>query len=131
MDRKKQQLGMNPSTASAKLIKDLLFDFVIKSGHKCFRCGGILTRDTFSIEHKVSWLNSDNPLKLFFDINNIAYSHLVCNVAASSGVKGKITIRKGRIAHGISGYRKMSCRCNICKTAYSKARKEKYTRLKT
>ena len=131
MDKKKQQLGINPSTASGKLLKDLLYDFVVKANHTCFRCGGKLTRETFSIEHVVPWLDSEDPVSLYFDIDNIAYSHLTCNVLMSRGSKGKITIRKGRIAHGTSGYRKMNCRCEVCKSAYSTARKEKYIRLRT
>lgn len=79
-----KQLGMNPSTASGRLVKDLLFKFVIEAGHKCFRCNGTLTRDTFSIEHKISWLDSDNSVGLFFDLDNIAYSHRSCNSAAGS-----------------------------------------------
>jgi hypothetical protein len=79
-DKKAEQLGMPGGTASHRLLKDLLFDFVIKAGHKCFVCGEKLTRDTFSIEHKVPWLDSENPKDLFFDLENIAYSHLRCNI---------------------------------------------------
>ena len=131
MKNKQAQLGINPSTAQGRLVKDLLFDFVIKSGHKCHKCGIELTRETFSIEHIIPWLDSENPIELFFDLNNIAYSHLSCNVSDSRGSRGKVTIRSGRISHGISGYRKLKCRCEVCKSAYSIARKEKYGRLKT
>jgi len=81
--KKTLQLGMNPSTASGRLNKDLLFAFIEAAGHKCFRCGEDLTRDTFSIEHKEAWLDSTNPVGLFFDLGNIAYSHLTCNIKAS------------------------------------------------
>lgn len=27
------------------------------------------------------WLDSDNPISNFFDLNNIAFSHLKCNIA--------------------------------------------------
>lgn len=87
MDKKQVQLGMNPSTASGRLIKDLLYNFVIESGHVCFRCEMPLTRETFSIEHMVAWLDSKNPIELFFDPNNIAYSHLRCNSLASRRYK--------------------------------------------
>lgn len=83
MDKKKVQLGMNPGTASYKLVKDLLFNFVNEAGHKCFRCGGDLNRENFSIEHKVRWLDSVNPLGLFFDLSNIAFSHRSCNYGAT------------------------------------------------
>jgi hypothetical protein len=32
-----------------------------------------------SIEHKESWMNSNTPIKKFFDLNNIAFSHKNCN----------------------------------------------------
>ena len=74
---------MNPSTASHRLIKDLLFSFITKEEQKCFQCGGELTRDTFSVEHKIPWLHSEKPLDLFFDLDNIAFSHLGCNSRAA------------------------------------------------
>lgn len=83
MDKKSEQLGMNAGTASHRLTKDILFQFVVSGGHKCYRCGEELQRDNFSIEHKEPWLDSGNPVQLFFDLNNIAYSHLSCNVSAA------------------------------------------------
>lgn len=81
MDKKTLQLGMNVSTAQHRLLRDVLFSLVMKVGHTCFKCGGELTRETFSIEHKTPWLDSEDPLRSFFDIENIAFSHFVCNVS--------------------------------------------------
>jgi len=81
--KKQNQLGMNPSTASGRLVKDLLFKFVKEKHPNCFRCGGPLTRETFSIEHKTPWLDSDDPVGLFFDLDNIDFSHHSCNVKAA------------------------------------------------
>ena len=81
--KKQMQLGMNASTASHRLVKDLLFSFVEKSGHVCHQCGKPMTRDDFSIEHKTPWLDSEKPQELFFDLNNIAFSHKWCNIAAA------------------------------------------------
>jgi hypothetical protein len=39
-----------------------------------------MTRETFSVEHKVAWLNSEDPLRFFFDLENIDYSHISCNI---------------------------------------------------
>lgn len=39
--------------------------------------------DELSIEHKTPWLDSEDPKALFFDLNNIAFSHLSCNVSAA------------------------------------------------
>ena len=82
--KKHDQLGMNPSTASNRLIKDIIFDFVGKNGmNKCHHCGKQMLRENFSIEHIVPWLDSVDPAGIFFNINNIAYSHLSCNVDAA------------------------------------------------
>lgn len=90
LEKKKEQLGMHPSTASGKLLRDIIFEsVVIKNKHTCYLCGGELTRDTFSIEHKDPWLDSDDPSANFFDLDNIAYSHLSCNAGASRQPKRK------------------------------------------
>jgi len=81
--KKSEQLGMNPSTASHRLVKDVLFKLLIEAGHTCFQCGEELTRDTFSIEHMEPWLDSEDPLGLYFNLENIAFSHKSCNYAAS------------------------------------------------
>lgn len=82
-EKKQKQLGMNPSTASARLVKDVLYKLVVQTGQNdCFVCGKPVSRDTFSIEHKVAWLDSIDPVKLFFDTDNISFSHLSCNVGA-------------------------------------------------
>lgn len=82
MHNKKQlQLGINPSTASNRLVKDLLWNFIKTAGQdNCCKCGEPMTRETFSIEHVVPWLDSDDPVGLYFDIGNIRYSHLRCNI---------------------------------------------------
>jgi hypothetical protein len=81
--KKQQQLGINPGTAAHRLVKDLLFRFVEKSGCVCHRCGKPLVREDFSIDHKIPWLDSDDPAGMFFDIENIAYSHRTCNYGAA------------------------------------------------
>lgn len=81
-NKKNEQLGMNYSTASNRLVKDILFKYIKDTKEVCFQCKGDLERDTFSIEHKKPWLDSEDPLHNFFDLNNIAFSHLSCNVAA-------------------------------------------------
>jgi hypothetical protein len=79
MDKKQQQLGMNPSTAAHRLRVDLLFQFAIQLGYKCHHCDGELSRDTFSIEHKTAWIDAEDPKAMFFDLSNIGFSHLGCN----------------------------------------------------
>ena len=86
-DKKKMQLGMNPSTASHRLVKDVLWSLIVKTEqHDCCKCGEPMSRETFSIEHLDPWLDSDDPVGLYFDLDNIGFSHLRCNVAdARSG----------------------------------------------
>jgi hypothetical protein len=82
IDKKKEQLGMNPSTASGRLVKDILWSFIVKNCQdNCCKCGNQMTRETFSIEHVKPWLDSDNPVDLYFDLDNISFSHLTCNIA--------------------------------------------------
>lgn len=120
MDKKQKQLGMNPSTASHRLIKDLLFDFILKGRHKCYKCDGKLTRETFSIEHIIPWLDSDNPSELFFSLDNIAYSHLSCN---SRDARRNYTKAK----HGTQNKYKSGCKCQPCKDAEALGARKRYT----
>ena len=102
---------MNPSTAAAKLRKDILFNYAKKCGDDiCHQCRKkIESVDNFSIEHKIPWLHSKNPVELFFNLENIAFSHLHCNVLAARSNKGKFR------GHPSQGAYKRGCRCNGCK----------------
>lgn len=76
---KAKQLGMPYGTAKAKLVKALMFKMAKRLNEDiCFQCKEpILTIRELSIEHKIPWLHGDN--KLFWDLDNIAFSHLSCN----------------------------------------------------
>lgn len=106
---KNTQLGMPYGTACNKLKKDLLFNFAQRLGlDSCHQCGEkIATPDELSIEHKTPFLHSDNPVKLFFNLNNIAFSHQSCNSKASRRVPGK------KKHPSISAYGR-GCRCKEC-----------------
>ncbi len=84
-EKKKLQLGMNPSTAQHRLRKDLMFFLAQKCNMDvCHQCGEkIETAKELSIEHKTPWLDSEKPIETFFDIENIAFSHLACNISAA------------------------------------------------
>ena len=98
--KKQQQLGMNPSTAAGRLVKDILYKFVVDTGQNaCYHCGSQMSRETFSIEHKEPWLDSDDPKGLYFDLDNISFSHQSCNSsAARSGVRKYETPEEARQA---------------------------------
>ena len=88
--KKQIQLGMNPGTASHRLVKDILWTLIVRCGmDSCHACGKKISRDTLSIEHVIPWLDSDDPVGLFFDQRNIAFSHLSCNAAAARKVNKK------------------------------------------
>jgi hypothetical protein len=82
--KKHAQLGMNHGTAQNRLVKDILYKLVVETGKDCcFQCGQKIAREQLSIEHKVPWLDSEDPVKLFFDLDNIAFSHHSCNIKAA------------------------------------------------
>lgn len=112
-NKKKSQLNMNPSTAAARLRKSLLFSMAQKLEEDyCFQCGAkIDSIDNFSIEHKIPWLDSDNPEELFFNLDNIAFSHLSCNCSASRKTK--------EIKHPSEWAYRKGCRCEECKKVHS------------
>lgn len=120
-DKKKQQLGMNPSTAQNRLIKDILWSLILQTNqHVCCKCNKEMTRETFSIEHVKPWLDSEEPIELFFDLNNISFSHLSCNISDAR--------KPEAICGTYSRYQNYSCRCELCKLAASESRSKYYTK---
>jgi hypothetical protein len=79
-------LGMPAGTAFHRLRKSLMFSMAVQlNRHICYRCNQeIASAAEFSIEHKEAWQPAANPPEVFFDLNNIAFSHLSCNVKAAS-----------------------------------------------
>ena len=48
----------------------------------CYQCGNLIVEaEHLSIEHKKAWLDED--IRLFWDMGNIAFSHLSCNSSAA------------------------------------------------
>lgn len=88
---KSSQLGMAFGTANGKLRKQLLFKYVkMAEDHYCYVCNEeIESVDDFTIEHKQPWFNRDADL--FWDLENIAFSHSWCNVPHENGA---IKLRK-------------------------------------
>jgi len=117
-NNKDKQLGMNPGTASNRLLKQLLFSLGDRLGMQwCFQCASkIESVEDMSIEHKVPWLHSEDPVGLYFDLDNIAFSHKVCNYAASRPRKAK------KFCPSPASYRR-GCRCEGCRKSNSEYRK--------
>jgi hypothetical protein len=77
--RKDETLGMPHGTAAGKLRKNILFHLLKKhSENVCVRCSKIIedVRE-LSIEHLKPW--EGISAELFWDLNNIAFSHTQCN----------------------------------------------------
>lgn len=85
MKKKNNQLGMSHSTACNRLRKNIMFSMMrqldLDTCHQCDET--IETARELSVEHVVPWLDSDDPTRLFFDLSNIAFSHLSCNSGAA------------------------------------------------
>lgn len=114
-NKKSQVLGMNFGAARGRLDRDIMFHLAVQLGHKCHRCGRELVREGFSVDHKENWSLAENPLEAFFDINNIAFSHMYCNT------KEMHERRSAAVDHGKYMYDKHGCRCDVCKKAKSEA----------
>lgn len=110
---------MDPSTASNRLKKQLMYTLAVKLDmHWCFQCAAKIEHsDDLSVEHKTPWLHSEDPVGLFFDIENIAFSHKGCNYGASRGKSPKV------LCPSAAAYRR-GCRCEGCKKAKREYRRE-------
>ena len=92
--RKADILGMPYGTAGNRLRKLIMFHLLEKHGENvCLKCGKpIETPDELSIEHIRPW-QIDGP-RLFWDIANIAFSHLTCNRQSVSKPGTGVKLRK-------------------------------------
>ena len=81
--------------ASNRLRKSIMFHMAQKlQWDICYRCGLKIERvEEFSIEHKLPWEGNDPAL--FWDMENIAFSHLGCNIGAATK-KNKIIAPDGQ-----------------------------------
>jgi hypothetical protein len=109
--RKAKVLGENPSTAQHKLKKLVLFDILQTFGlDLCYRCElPIETVEQLSLEHIQPWLNAKNPRETFYDLDNISFSHLTCNIShASKPTKKYDTLQEKKKAEWSRYYAKNS-----------------------
>ena len=95
--KKSETLGMPHGTATHRLRKNVLFHLLKKYGENhCFKCQEMIeTVDELSIEHKKPW--EGVSAELFWDLENIAFSHLRCNIPHihSGGGQNKIACPEG------------------------------------
>lgn len=82
---REEQLGMSVGKARNILNKSIMFMLVQKSNmDTCFQCGHkIESVDELTVEHMTPWLHEENAIELYFDLDNIAFSHAFCNSSAA------------------------------------------------
>lgn len=120
--KKKEQLGMNPGTASYHLFKDVFWMMLQETNRgTCCKCGKLMTRESFSIEHLEPWLDSVDPTKIFFDLENIGFSHLKCNVESARP-------RSKTAKCGSAWKYRSGCRCAVCLESRAKSKRDYYAR---
>ena len=109
----KDYLGIDKGTAMHRLKKIIMFELSKKAGmDRCHRCKLLITDvSEFSVEHIEPWLW--NSVELFWDMNNIAFSHLSCNSSFT-----KVKKNCGSYSKYLRG-----CRCPVCYKEY-KVRKK-------
>ena len=114
---KKKQLGMDPGTAANRLSRQLLYELGGRLDMQwCYHWAAkIESYIDMSIEHKVPWLHSEDPVGLYFDIDNIAFAHKSCNYKAARP-------RPGKPCPSLTAYRK-GCRCDECKALKKESQK--------
>jgi hypothetical protein len=87
-EKKNATLGMSHGTACGRLRKNILFSLLVQLKENiCFKCSKPIENvGDLSIEHKKPWegISAD----LFWDLENIAFSHLRCNVPHTYGGGG-------------------------------------------
>jgi hypothetical protein len=78
-EKKSATLGMPHGTAMHRLRKILLFSLLKKlNDNVCFKCSEVIEKvEDLSVEHKKPW--EGVSAELFWDIENVAFSHLHCN----------------------------------------------------
>ncbi len=79
--RYREQLGLSYPAASYRLIRKLLFSLLVESKRAiCLRCKQpIDSVEDMTIDHMIPWRNKADAQELFYDIENIAFSHPRCN----------------------------------------------------
>ena len=124
--KKSDQLGMSHGAAANRLRKSIMFALIMESGkNTCFQCHKKIENiDDLSVEHKVPWLDSEDPVKLYFDLDNIAFSHITCNYRAARKRNKGVSVVK----HGTDTKYGYGCRCEPCRIAANKTR-QRYRKL--
>ncbi len=131
-----RELGMSMTSARTLLRKQIMLSMARKLHEDvCFKCGiKIEIAEELSIEHKKFWLHVSS--ELFWDLDNIAFSHRKCNTPDRPGGRPPIIRPSGfnwccrcKEFFPISDFYKDSARvdglqnrCKNCKREYQRIR---------
>ena len=139
--RKSAFLGIPHGTACGRLRKMILFNLLQRHGENvCFKCVRLIeTADELSIEHKEPW--EGISVELFWDLENIAFSHMRCNRThrrkggradmKKVGPEGTAWCRNCKAFLPVSAFSRHSSRWNglhpWCNPCYERRRKQAKT----
>jgi len=139
--RKSAFLGIPHGTACGRLRKMILFNLLRSHGENiCFKCSRLIeTADELSIEHKQPW--EGISVELFWDLENIAFSHLRCNTThrrkggraymRKVGPEGTAWCRNCKTFLPVSAFSRHASRWNglqpWCNACYERRRKKPQT----
>lgn len=106
-----------------RLQKNILFSLLKETNKNfCYRCGAEIENvEELSVEHKDFWMDSEDPIGKFFDLDNIAFSHFNCN----SKYK-----RKSGIKHPSHRAYNEGCRCDGCKAVEAERKRNQRSKKK-
>ncbi len=128
LNKKTEQLGMSYGKANNILVRNIIWKFILQLNlNSCHHCKKEMTRENFTIEHIEPWLDSEDPVDLFFNDNNISFSHHSCNVGSSRKYNKYENREDAKNARKASA-KKWKDKYRIYD---SEKRKDKYKRLKT
>lgn len=125
-DRRAVQLGMPWGTAQNQLRKQVLFKMVVKAGEAaCYRCKkDIQTAEELSIEHIEPWL--DVSAELFWDLENITFSHRNCNRPHRNKLKQEFCIRGHKLEYCRPSNGRH--RCSVCDVSRRRIARQRINR---
>jgi hypothetical protein len=105
--RRSELLGMPFGTACNKLRRMVMFDILQRHEENvCFKCGRIIVKfEDLTLEHKEAWQGGGPTL--FWDLNNIAFSHRQCNMP--TGVVRREIIDGALWCSNCKQYKTISC----------------------
>ena len=91
---------MSATTAKHRLERMILFQLIQQTQRdKCYVCDYRIEEvDQLSIEHKLPWYGDDRDSNLYWNLDNIAFSHRKCNLPhrrGNGGIKQRIVSPEG------------------------------------